>query len=130
MALKAHLSALIHIQGHLRGYRGAARWRRQTDMDRDLPGIIRHWQDMVLRLRWDSAEEPHRIMDCTGMGPSAWRLAQLTAVQHPHVCTTLIKHVKCLLHGRHRRILRQEISRHAARLEGLRAKGDIGRVIS
>ena len=63
------------------------------------------------------------------MGPSGWRLAALSTVQHPHCCTTLITKAKRLLHERLRLLLRKEISRHTARLEALRAQGRIGRVI-
>ena len=129
MALKANLSALLQIQSHLRGYRGHQRWRTQADMDRDLPDILHQWQHTVLRLRWKDGGDPHRIMDCTGMGPGGWRLATLHSVHHPHYCSTLITRVKRLLHGRQRRLLRIEISHHAARLEALRAQGRIGRVI-
>ena len=98
-------------------------------MDRDLPDILQQWQHTVLRLRWKDGGDPHRIMDCTGMGPGGWRLALLTRVHHPHYCTALIHRVKRLLHGRQRRLLRTEISHHAARLEALRSQGRIGRVI-
>ena len=129
MALKANLSAIIQIQGHLRGYRGYPRWRRQDDMDRDLPGILTQWREVVTRLRWASPEDPHRIMDCTGMGPSGWRTSTLAAIQHPHRCATLITKLKRMLHGRQRCLLRKQISLHTAHLETLRAQGRIGRVI-
>ena len=129
IALKANLSAIIQIQGHLRGYRGYPRWRRQDDMDRDLPGILTQWWEVVTRLRWASPEDPHRIMDCTGMGPSGWRTTTLMAIQHPHRCASLITKLKRMLHGRQRCLLRKQISFHTAHLETLRAQGRIGRVI-
>ena len=128
IALKANLSALPQIQGHLRGYRGHARWRRQDDMDRELPGILYQWQTIVLSLRWAAPGDPHRIMDCSGMGPSAWRTATLADIHHPHRCATLITKLKRMLHGRQRNLLRKQISVHAAHLENLRAQGRIGRV--
>ena len=77
MVLKAHLSALIQIQGHLRGNRECPHWRHQADMDRDLPAILRQWHDVVMHFWWDTPEEPYSLIDCTGMGPSAWRLATI-----------------------------------------------------
>ena len=129
MALKANLSAVLQIQGHLRGYRGYARWRRQDDMDRDLPGILQQWREVVTRLRWPSPTDPHRIMDCSGMGPSGWRTTTLLAIQHPHRCAALITKLKRMLHGRQRTLLRKQISHHTAHLETLRVTGRIGRVI-
>ena len=129
MPLKANLSAVIQIQGHLPGYQGYLRWRQQDDMDRDLPGILNQWREVVTRLRWASPEDPHRIMDCTGMGPSSWRTTTLAAIQHPHRCATLITKLKRMLHGRQRCLLRKQISYHTAHLEALRTQGRIGRVI-
>ena len=125
MALKANLSAVIQIQGHLRGYRGYARWRRQEDMDRDLPGILQQWREVITRLRWPSPEDPHRIMDCSGMGPSGWSTTTLLAIQHPHRCAALITRIKRMLHGRQRTLLRKQISFHTAHLETLRVQGRI-----
>ena len=130
MALKANLSAVTQIQGHLRGYRGYARWRRQDDMDRDLPGIHQQWREVVTRLRWPSPADPHRIMDCSGMGPSEWSTTTISAIQHPQRCTALITRLKRMLHGRQRTLLRKQISSHAAHLETLRVTGRIGRVIT
>ena len=129
MALKANLSAVIQIQGNLRGYRGHSHWRRQDDMDRDLPGILQQWREVVTRLRWPSPEDPHRIMDCSGMGPTGWSTTTLLAIQHPHRCAALITKLKRVLHGRQRTLLRQRISSHTAHLETLRITGRIGRVI-
>ena len=105
------------------------RYNRQDDMDRDLPGILQQWREVVTRLRWSSPEDPHRIMDCTGMGPSGWRTTTLTAIQHPHRCAALITKLKRMLHGRQRCLLRKQISFHAAHLETLRAqiKSTLGR---
>ena len=107
MALKANLSAILQIQGNLRGYRGHARWRRQDDMDRDLPGILHQWQTVVLSLRWSAPGDPHRLMDCTGMGPSALRTSTLADIHHPHRCAELVTKLKRMLHGRQRQLLRQ-----------------------
>ena len=129
LALKANLMAVTRIQGHLRGYRGHKLWRTQLDMDRDLPGILNLWQDAVTSFKWDDPTDPHRLMDKTGFGPSAWRTAQLKEVQHPLFCNTLLKTIKGMLHGRLRHNLRLTINAHVAHLEQMRLQGKIGRVI-
>ena len=129
LALKANLMAVTRIQGHIRGYRGHRLWRTQTDMDQDLPGILTLWQTTVTSFQWDNPADPHRFMDKTGYGPSAWRTAQLREIHHPMFCTTLLKKIKSMLHGRLRHNLRLTINAHVAHLEQMRLQGKIGRVI-
>ena len=117
------------IQGRLRGYRGHQLWRTQTDMDRVLPAILTLWQITVTSFQWDDPTDPHRFMDKTGFGPSAWRTAQLQEVHHPLFCTTPLKKIKGMLHGRLRHNLRLTINAHVAHLEQMRLQGKIGRVI-
>ena len=121
--------AVTRIQGHIRGYRGHRLWRTQTEMDQDLPDILTLWQTTVTSFQWDHPADPHRLMDKTGYGPSAWRTAQLQEIRHPLFCTTLLKKIKGMLHGRLRHNLRLTINAHVAHLEQMRLQGKIGKVI-
>ena len=129
MALKANLAAVLEIQAHLRGYGGHPLWKTQADMDSHLPPILQAWESTVRDLRWADPADPHRFLDCTGMGPGGWRTASLREISHPLFCTELIRKLRRMLHGRQRLLLRREISAHSARLEALRAEGKIGKVI-
>ena len=112
LALKANLMAVTRIQGHLRGYRGHKLWRTQMDM---VPGILTLWQTTVTSFQWDDPTDPHRFMDKTGYGTSAWRTARLQEVHHPQFCTTLLKTIKGILHGRLRHSLRLTTNKCASK---------------
>ena len=87
------------VQAHLRGYGGHAHWHTQDDMDRCFPPILRAWEHTVLALRWANPADPHRFLDCTGMGPGGWR-------------TTCGEMIRKLRRIRQRLLLRREISAH------------------
>ena len=98
-------------------------------MDYHLPPILQAWEGTVQALRWTDPADPHRLMDCMGMGPGGWRTATLREVSHPLFCLEMIRKLRRMSHCRQRALLRREISAHTARLEALRAEGKIGKDI-
>ncbi|OXE36288.1 MAG: hypothetical protein CGW95_08590, partial [Phenylobacterium zucineum] len=126
ISLKANLTALVNIDGHLRGHRSYRRWTTQDLMDADIAGITTNWVETVRSFTWDDPSVPHQLMDITGYGPSFWRTTPLRAIQHPRFCQDLIRQVRKCLHGRHRCTLRSFLSLKSAEIEQSRLKGKIG----
>ncbi|OXE37641.1 MAG: hypothetical protein CGW95_00400, partial [Phenylobacterium zucineum] len=129
ISLKANLTALVTIDGHLRGHRTFRRWSTQAHMDADIPGITTNWTETVRSFTWADPETPHQLLDITGYGPSFWRTTPLRTIQHPRFCQDLIRQVRKLLHGRHRCTLRSFLSAKSAEIEQSRLQGKIGQAL-
>ena len=115
IAIKANLTAIVTIQGHLRGHGSHRPWKTQQDMDRDPHAIIGRRQTTVNSFHWDDPATLYNLLDLTGSGPSFWRTTTLAYIHHPTFCTPLINTLKRLLHGRHRQTLRLHLNAHTTR---------------
>jgi hypothetical protein len=107
----------LDILGHITGSRKRSIWKTQEEQDVGIKIIITKWIKAVRRMRWNSHQELMETLNSTDYGPYYWTAITVRVTEEE--CIKILKGLKLKLHGKQRRIMRENINEAVRYREGL-----------